>query len=139
MKALKSLFLIICLISFSNIAAQQLTEKQKKLDENKVDYYSSEERDNLQMWFHDRVAGMELTSVQENEYFSVVVYYVFKLGRLNDKDNDLSKEKIVEKFFEYTDKMNDEIKPILNEEQYQIHIESFETLIKNTTKRLYQE
>ncbi len=137
MKYLKLLFLITGIILSNSLFAQNtLTNKQKERAENKVQIYTSEERDNLQMWFHDRVATMGITEKQEEQYFSVVLYYIVKMARLDDKDMELSEDEILTGLDTYTNKIHEEVKPILNEKQYEIHLESFDTLIKSVKNRL---
>lgn len=137
MKHLKILFLLTAILLSSNVIAQNtLTDKQKERAENKVQIYTSEERDNLQMWFHERVATMGLTEVQEEKYFSVVLYYIVKMARLDDKDMALTKDEIIKGVDGYLSKIHLEVKPFLNEKQYQIHIESFDKLMISFNNRI---
>ena len=80
MQTIKTFSILLCLVFFNQMTAQhKMTQAEKERAENKVQIYTSTERDNLQMWFHERVVGMELTEKQEEEYFSVVLYYIFKM------------------------------------------------------------
>ena len=140
MKTIQTIITILCLVFFTQVNAQtKMTEKQKERAENKVQIYTSSERDNLQMWFHERVAIMQLTEKQEEQYFSVVLYYTFKISRLNDKDMELSEEEVLSGIDDYVIKINTEVTPILSKEQYQIHLESFETLLRSVNNRLKKE
>jgi len=140
MKKIQTIITLLCLVFFTNVNAQtKMTEDQKERAENKVQIYTSTERDNLQMWFHERVANMELTEKQEEEYFSVVLYYVFKMSHLNDKDKGRSKEEVLQGIDDYMIKLNKEVKPILSKEQYQMHLESFDALLTSVNNRMKQE
>lgn len=140
MKTIKTISILLCLVFFNQMTAQhKMTPAEKENAANKVQIYTSTERDNLQMWFHERVATMELTEKQEEQYFSIVLYYIVKMSRLNNKDKGLTDEEVLIGIDGYLAKTNKEVQPILSKEQYQIHLGSFETLLKSVSNRLKEE
>ncbi len=140
MKTIQTIITLLCIVFFSHVNAQhKMTEAEKERAANKVQIYTSTERDNLQMWFHERVAHMQLTEKQEEEYFSVILYYKYKITRLNDKDMELSEEEVLSGIDDYVLKINKEVTLILSKEQYQIHLESFNTLLTSIHNRMNEE
>ncbi len=140
MKTIKTISILLCLVFFNQMTAQhKMTPAEKENAANKVQIYTSTERDNIQMWFHERVATMELTKEQEEQYYRDVDYYIVKISRLNNKDKGLTEEEVLAGMEDYVAKINTEVQPILSKEQYQIHLGSFEILIKSFTNRLKEE
>ena len=140
MKTIQTIITLLCLVFFTQMNAQtQRTEKQKERAENQVKIYTSTERDNLQMWMHERVTSMELTKEQDEQYYSIILYYIVKMSRLNDKDMELTEEEIFEGIDDYVAKINSEVQPMLSDEQYQIHLGSFEALITSVHNRMKQK
>lgn len=121
------------------VNAQELTKKQKERANNKVEIYTAEERDNIQMGFYTRVKSMGLSKNLEDQYYSIVLYYTIKMARLDDKDKGLSKDEIKIKFKEYTAIMNSEIKQILNEGQYNMHLENFDKIVYSVNRKLEKQ
>ena len=140
MKTFKTISILLCLFFFNQITAQhKMTPAEKENAENKVQIYTSTERDNLQMWFHERVVTMELTEEQEEEYYRDVAYYVASISHLNNKDKGLTDEEVLAGMENYVTMLNTEVQPILSKEQYQIHLGSFKTFKKSFTNRLKEK
>jgi hypothetical protein len=115
-----------------NAVAQKGSEKK---DNDRVEIFTPQEKDNLQMWFHDEIKKMDLTYHQQEEYIHVLVYYMYKIGRLDDTDNWESKEYFQKRLNEYLEKQDAEIQEILSEEQFEIHKEIYGTFLKSASKR----
>lgn len=127
-----SFFLIITL----SANAQTLTPKQQEYENNKVQIFSVEERNNLMDWFVERAKKMNLSEEQENEYSNILVFYAVKMGRIDDKDKGNSKAEILKEFDEILNKQEKEIKDILTKEQYKIHKENYGKMIKSIETRI---
>ena len=124
-------FLTVSISSFS----QELTEKQKERKNNKVEIFTSEERDNLQRFYYDEVNKMGLSDKEREEYYEVLLYHVFEMARLNDKDKDFTEEEITVKFNALTDKMNAKMKAMLKPEQYVMHLETFNKILYSVDRK----
>ena len=130
------MFFSLFLITSAGMTAQTLTEKQKEYEKNKVQIFTVNERNNLLNWFTERAESMGLTEAKEDEYTGVLIFYFVKMGRLDDKDQGNSKEEILQKMDELTKKQDAEVKKILTEEQYKVHVENFDKLIQSIKNRI---
>ncbi len=138
MKLNKTIFLFIgfSLISLLNINAQELTQKQLEYEKNKVQIFTVNERDNLLNWFGDRAKLMNLTETKEDEYTNILIFYFVKMGRLDDKDKENSKEEIIQKLDVLIKKQNAEIKDILTVDQYKMHLENYGEFMQSIKNRI---
>ena len=93
--------LLLLFIAISPLQAQEMSKEERK-----VEIFTHEEKANLQNWFQEEVQRMELSQEQEADYSSVIVYYVAKIARLDDKDQDYSKEVFKAKLNEYLAKQD---------------------------------
>ncbi|MFP2997553.1 hypothetical protein ABN763_16665 [Spongiivirga sp. MCCC 1A20706] len=126
MKKEALLIIVVAILSTVTISAQ--TKKDLERQKNKVNYYSSEETDNLQIWFSEQVDQMKLTEDERTEYYSIVLYHTVKMARLDDKDKNLTEEEQKSEFKVLMDKLNKEAKKMLTNEQYKIHEKSIQEL-----------
>jgi len=130
------MFFSLFLITSAGMTAQTLTEKQKEYEKNKVQIFTVNERNNLLNWFTERAESMDLSEAKEDEYTGILIFYFVKMGRLDDKDQGNSKEEILQKMDELTKKQDAEVKKILTEEQYKVHVENFDKLIQSIKNRI---
>ena len=130
------LFIGFSFISLLNINAQELTQKQLEYEKNKVQIFTVNERDNLLNWFSDRAKLMNLTEAKEDEYINILIFYFVKMGRLDDKDKGNSKEEIIQKLDVLIKKQDAEIKEILTEEEYKMHLKNYGEFMQNIKKRI---
>ena len=130
---------VICSLAFilfaTYVNSQALTEKQKEREKNKVDIYSSEEKDNLQRWFYDQTNMLGLSESVRDNYQRIISDNVYDMRRLNDKDSGNSQEEIVDKFGKLVDKTNTSVKPLLTDDQYAKHLENFGRLADSAIKK----
>lgn len=119
------LLAIICFASGLSMQGQSKEQKQADYEQNKVELFSVQERDNTQMWVQEQIEAMELSEQLSNDYSVILIYYLSKIRRLDDKDNFRSKEELLRKMDEIVLKQNNEVKDILNEEQYEKHLEFY--------------
>ncbi len=61
------------------------------------------------------------------------------MSHLDDKDKGRTREEVLQGIDDYMIKLNKEVKPILSKEQYQMHLESFDTLLTSVNNRMEQE
>ncbi len=101
----------------------------------KVQIFTHEERDNLQLWYHDQVKRMDLSEEKDSQYMSILTYYIAKITRLDDKDQDFSKEEFRAKLHEYLDKQDMDLREILTEEQFSIHKEIYGEFLRSAYRR----
>lgn len=124
-------FLLSTLSGFS----QQITKKQKEREQNKVEIYTSEEKDNLQRLFNDEVKKMKLTEAEESNYYETLVFYTYDISRLDDKDKDFTEEERREKFNTIINKMNAKMKALLTPKQYLMHLENFGKILYSVNQK----
>jgi len=130
--------LLMFFICFS-ISSQTMTEKQKEREINKVEIYSSDEKDNTQLWFYNKTNEMNLTKPVRNQYNQIITGTVFEMRRLNDKDKGYTQDEINSKFDELVEKTNVSVKPILSDEQYEMHLHNFGKLTHNAKAKQNKE
>ncbi len=102
---------------------------------DKVEIFSSEEKDNLQIWFHEEVKKMNLSEEEMSQYTSVITYYIAKISRLDDKDKGFSKERFTKELNTLLDKQNKDLEDLLTPEQLQIHHEIYSEFLRSAYKR----
>ena len=109
--------------------------QQGSKEDLKVKIFTTEERDNLQLWYHEEVQRMGLFEEIASQYNSILVYYVAKISRLDDKDLDLSKTEFKARLNEYLKKQDDDLREILTNEQFTIHKEIYGEFIRSAYRR----
>lgn len=135
MQGLKQFFVLsFLLISISGFS-QQLTEKQKEREQNKVHIFTSEEKDNLQRFYAEEVDKMNLSEEKKEEYYNILLSHTYDMSRLDDKDKDLTETEITKKFNMLHDKMNAKMKALLTPEQYLIHLETFNKILYSVNRK----
>ena len=93
MKHLKLFFTILFLSLYVNSYGQK-SQKQIDLEKSKVQIFSDEERANLQLHFYDKTQEMNLSEDVEEEYYRLLLHYVYDIQRLDDKDMALTDDEI---------------------------------------------
>lgn len=117
-------------IAFSGFA-QEYSKKERK-----VTIFTSEEKDNLQIWFNAEVdERMNLTPEEKDEYNSILNYYIVKMGRLDDKDKDFTTEELKIEVEKLLAKQDAELKLALSARQYEVHQEIYGELMSAAYKR----
>ncbi|MGB5172047.1 hypothetical protein [Eudoraea sp.] len=130
MKANYYLFLLIILgFFFSSVVNAQ------EVNPDKVEIFSSEEKDNLQIWFHEEVEKMNLTEEEMSQYSSIITYYISKISRLDDKDKGYSEERFKKELNSLLKKQDKELEELLNPEQYKIHQEVYGEFLRSAYRR----
>ncbi len=136
MKNFLFLFLLVTLFSFSDLNAQNNSDKK---EDYKVKLFSDDEYANLHMWFYNQVQQMKLSERADDEYGSYLSMHVSRMMRLDDKDKGYSKSTIVQKYNEIFNNLNKDVKPVLNEEQFRQHLEIMDVLSKAIFNKLDQK
>lgn len=134
----KSFFHFICVfrIFCTSITAQELTEKQKEYQENKVQIFTLEERNNIQNWIQKEFAQMSLSEETENQYTTILLSYMGKIQRLDDKDMGNSKEDIIQKMDEMIVNQDKELEKILSPEEFAMHVKIYDQLLLSVKNRI---
>ena len=91
MKHLK-LLLTILFLSLYVTSYGQKSQKQIDREKNRVEIFSDQERANLQLHFYDKTQEMNLSEAVEEEYYRLLLHYVYDIQRLNDKDKGLTND-----------------------------------------------
>ena len=122
------LVIMVFIASCLSMNGQEMTQKQKEYEKNKVEIFTLEERDNIQMWVQEEVEKMGLSEEEISEYNNILLYYLGKIRRFDDKDKGNSKEEILQKLDQLIIKQNEDVKEILSEEQYKMHLEFYDKM-----------
>ena len=125
--------IVLCitgLLLFTNMQAQELSKEERK-----VEIFSSEEKDNLQLWFRDEVKSMNLNEEEMSQYSSIIVYYVAKIARLDDKDKDYSEERFKKELNNLLAKQDKELEDLLTPEQFDMHKEIYGEFLRSAYRR----
>ena len=130
MKKLKYLLLLSFVFTFSNIQYQEYTKAERK-----VQIFTPDEKDKLQMWFHREIYKMEFTEEELDQYYSVIFYYIAKISRLDDLDKGYTKEEFKVELNKLLDKQNIDLQEMLTAERYEIHTEIWNVFLKAAFKR----
>ena len=133
------ILLFILSLSVSNVFGQGLTEKQKEKEKVKVELFSSEEKDNLQYWFQDEIKKFGFTEEQQSNYQNTLLMYSGKMMRLDDMDQGLSKDEILQKLNELSQRFNLDVKDQLSDSQFQMHKELMDVLKKSISNKLSEK
>lgn len=115
---------------YFNLTAQELSKEERK-----VEIFSSEEKDNLQLWFQDEVKRMNLNEEEMSQYSSIIVYYVAKIARLDDKDKDYSEERFKKELNSLLARQDKELEDLLTPEQFDIHKEIYGEFLRSAYRR----
>lgn len=134
MKQLKLLLIILFLSLYANSYGQN-SQKQIDLENNKVQIFSDEERANLQLHFYDKTKEMNLSEAVEEDYYRLLLHYVYDMQRLNDLDKDFTDDEVRVELEKLVTKMNTKIQPVLTEAHYQTHLNNFNDLLKSIYRR----
>lgn len=127
---IKTVLCITGLLLLTNIHSQDLSKEERK-----VEIFSSEEKDNLQLWFQDEVKRMNLNEEEMSQYSSIIVYYVAKIARLDDKDKDYSEERFKKELNSLLAKQDIELEELLTPEQFEIHKEIYGEFLRSAYRR----
>jgi hypothetical protein len=125
--------LILAVLFFTGLIP--LRAQQEPENEVKVQTFTQEERDNLQLWYHEGLQKMGLSEETEARYQSILTYYAVKLARLDDRDQEWTPEQLKGKLKEYLTKQESEIREILTPEQYSMHQEIYGEFLRSIYRR----
>jgi hypothetical protein len=134
---MKTIVLII-LVNISGLVLEAQVNKQQQVqrEKDKVMVFSSEERANLQLWFYEQTQRMGLSEEVNTEYERIFYDHIYEMSRLNDKDKDLTDDEMHERFDTIVDKLNMQMKQLLNQEQYIQHLENFGEIVRSIYGRM---
>lgn len=127
---LKYLLLLLVVFTFSSLQSQELTKEERK-----VQIFTPEEKDNLQMWFHKEIYKMEFTEEELDDYYSVIFYYISKISRLDDLDKKYTEEEFKKELNKLLAKQNMDLQELLTTERYELHTEIFAEFLRPAYKR----
>ena len=134
MKLKHLLIISFILFPFLVINSQNNTSKQK--ENEKIQIFTSDERDNFQMWFYEEVNLMNMPNEKKDYYYSIILYYTSKMYRINDKDLGYTKNEIEEEFEILLNKQDKELKSLLTKKEYKEHHEIYDNLINSVRDRM---
>ena len=130
MRYFKYLILLMSLLAFTNINSQEFDKTTRK-----VEIFTHQERDYLQMWFHNEVNAMKFTEEELDEYYAVIFYYISKISRLDDLDKGYTQEEFKKELNKYLTFQDKELKGMLSKEQFELHNKIYGEFLKSAYKR----
>ncbi len=98
------------------------------LNDDRVESFTSKEKDFLQLWHYDQVLKMDLNEQDRDEYFSMLNQYTYKMSRLGLPQYHNTDAERKFKFDELADKLDASMKKTLSKGNYIIHHESFDQI-----------
>ncbi len=122
------LLLFICTIG--QIHAQEMSKEERQ-----VEIFTYEEKANLQNWFHEETKRMNLNEEGMAQYTSVITYYIAKISRLDDKDQDLTDAEFLKELKKLLKKQDKDLTELLDPEQFAIHQEIYGEFLRSAYKR----
>ncbi|WP_299114372.1 hypothetical protein [uncultured Winogradskyella sp.] len=128
MNTIKLFFVSIFALTFSSVIGQ--SQKELEREKNKVEVLTVEERANLQLLFYNKTKTMNLSEEVEEEYYRYLLHYVYDMQRLNDKDKDYTDDEMKKELKKLITKMNSKIEPVLNKEQFKMHLKNWNDIMK---------
>jgi hypothetical protein len=78
---------------------------------------------------------MGLSAEKESQYNSILFYYIAKITRLDDKDQDYTPEEFKTKLNAYLARQDADLREILTDEQFAIHQEIYGEFLRSAYKR----
>lgn len=124
-----TLLLLACLTMFK-VNGQELTKEEKEYLDYKVAIFSSEEKELQKLWYEDQMDLMKLKGELREDYQKIVVYHAYKMERLDDRDSDFNEKEIHQKLQEQINLMHKDVKFILDDNQYDIHLRTWKVILK---------
>ena len=124
MTIFKYLLLFTFVFTFVNVQSQIMTKKERA-----VVIFTPDEKDNLQMWFHEEVNKMKFTEEELDEYYGIIFYYIVRISRLDDLDKGYTEEEFIQELNKLLGKQNKELQEMLTEERFKIHTEIFDVFL----------
>jgi hypothetical protein len=124
------LVVLAILFAFPNIYAQEYSKAERK-----VQIFTPDEKDNLQMWFHKEVHAMDFTEEELDEYYAVIFYYIAKISRLDDLDKGYTKEEFKIELNKLLVKQDTDIKEMLTADRYILHNKVYDVFLNTAYKR----
>jgi tRNA U34 5-carboxymethylaminomethyl modifying enzyme MnmG/GidA len=120
----------ILILTFNCSLAQDLSAEDRK-----VQIFTYEEKANLQTWYNEELQRMNFSEEEESQYNSILYYYIAKIARLDDKDQDFTEAEFKAKLNEYLAKQEADLKEILSPEQMDIHRDIYGEFLRSAYRR----
>ena len=130
MKLKYILFILSLVFVIPSVFAQEYSKAERK-----VQIFTPEEKDNLQMWFHREIYKMDFTEEELDQYYAVIFYYIAKISRLDDLDKGYTKEEFKVELNKLLAKQDIDLKEMLTEERYKIHVEIYDVFLSAAYER----
>lgn len=136
-----NLFLMTLMLcnAYSYAQINTFDTKQKKRMENKVEMFSSVEKDSIQLWFYNQTHKLGLSPKVRDEYSQILTDNVFDMRRVNDKDKMYTRKEQLEQLELISNKINTSVKPLLNDNQYKKHLANYEEVYDLIIKKFNKE
>ncbi len=96
--------------------------------------FTSEEKDNLQIWMHESMKEMEMSPKVQEEYSRILSHYTSRL--IYARKNDTSLEELRKDLYQIMQKQHLEIAEILTDVQYSQYLEKYGVIMNSVIRRL---
>ena len=126
------LLLLGALLSFcpQDIQAQEAEE----VDPIHQPIFTDKDKDFLQMWYYEQILKMDLDEDGRDNYRTLLTYYTYRMGKLPLPKYEYSDAEQKKRFDALVVKCNEEMKELLTEANYAIHLKSFTTIVEKVYK-----
>ncbi len=126
-------FISVLLMPVMGIAQEEASSEATVKAKNYV--FTDQERDSLQLWFYDRATVMGLKDEKRDEFYSIVLDYLGKARALLNKETGDAPKVVQEKFEQLLTEQHEQVKAILDEEQYNYYLDTYSKLVKSFYER----
>ncbi|TAI47319.1 hypothetical protein [Flagellimonas allohymeniacidonis] len=122
--------LCLAMMGVSFVHGQELTKEQRENLKYKVIIFTSDDKELQRLWYEDRMDEMKLKGKLREDYHKMVAYHALKMELLKQSRPKLDNEEIKSRLRQQVGLLNDDVRPFLNETQFEIHQKSWEAIIR---------
>ena len=124
------LSLLALFLSFSFSYGQSDSRKKERQERTVDTTFTKDEKNTIHYLIYDTVKKMNLDQNITDQYYAILYSHTYKMTRLDDKDQDLTPTERKESLSQINREMNAQLKEILSEENYNSHLDNFNTILK---------
>ncbi len=134
MNFIKSIFLLLVVLACNFSIAQTASEAEDK--EQNLSLFTEEESEYIAKWFSDVVGEMNLPGDVALKYQRITETYSSKMDALGMENPPLGKAELIEQFNDLMESQHQEVKSILNDEQYEVYYDTMKKVAWSINQRL---
>lgn len=124
----KKLICIVAIVALCPLGLNAQTNDSAQEPYEQI--FTDKDKDFLQLWYYEQVLKMQLNEEQRENYLTFLTYYTYKMSALPRPKYGYTEAEQKEKFDDLVKQCNAEMKDLLSPENYEIHYESFNTIVE---------